>query len=203
MANERLGSKNIELLLNQYRSERKRLIFQLNKVRDTIVQLKSIRAKEAKNAPEEGVKRGPGRPRKIEDPDAPKRGPGRPRKVVDGEAVTEPKSRKRARSAGYRLSPWDHMVIGAITKEGLLPKQILLERAKAWAKVNAKKMNADEVEVKLTRVLQKLSGSRGMLGTHRTGLQRGYHYGLKEWFFASSGALRKQHLSKLVMLPQE
>ncbi|MGV3636264.1 MAG: hypothetical protein ACO1NQ_01330 [Flavobacteriales bacterium] len=203
MANERLGSKNVELLLDQYRSERKRLIFQLNKVRDTIVQLKSIRTKEAKNAPVEGVKRGPGRPRKEENADAPKRGPGRPRKNAEGAPVAKRRGRKRARTGGYRLSPWDEMVIGTITKEGLLPKQILLERAKAWAKVHAKKMTAEDVEMKLTRVLQKLSGSRGLLGTHRTGLQRGYHYGLKEWFFASSGALRKQHLDKLVLLPQE
>jgi hypothetical protein len=53
--------------------------------------------------------------------------------------------------------------------------------------------------VKLTRVLQKLSGKRGVLGAHRSGLRRGYHYGLKDWFFASSGALRKQHYDKLVL----
>ena len=60
-------------------------------------------------------------------------------------------------------------------------------------------MSAPEVEVKITRVLQKLSGKRGELGTHRTGLRRGYHYGLKEWFFASSGLLRRSYLDKLVI----
>ncbi len=197
MANERLGTKNIELLLNQYRSERKRLIFQLGKVRETIIQLKAARTKEAKTTPPEGIKRGPGRPRKDASPELlPKRGPGRPRKD-DPTAPGLRRKRKRAKTGGYRLSPWDEMVITTITKEGLLPKQMIVDRAKAWAKTNAKKMTGPEVEAKITRVLQKLSGSRGLLGTHRTGLRRGYHYGLKEWFFASSGALRQQHLDKI------
>lgn len=200
MANERLGAKNIDLLLDQYRSERKRLIFQLDKVRSTITHLKSIRTKEGSSAAEDGVKRGPGRPPKIEVDGLPKRGPGRPRKT--DVVLVKRERKKRARAGGYRLSPWDEMVIATITKEGLLPKETILERARAWAKVNAKKMNSAEVEAKLTRVLQKLSGSRGMLGTHRTGLRRGYHYGLKEWFFASTGALRKQHLNKLEMKPK-
>ena len=68
-----------------------------------------------------------------------------------------------------------------------------------WAKKNEPLMQEDEIDVKLTRVLQKLSGKRGVLGTHRSGLRRGYHYGLKDWFFASSGALRKQHYDKLVL----
>lgn len=184
MANQRLGTKNIELLLNQYRSERKRLIFQLGKVRETITQLKSIRSKEAK----------------VEPVDIPKRGPGRPRKIPLDGAVPARRSGKRRRSGGYRLSDWDNVVIDAITKEGLLPKQVILERVRSWVKQQGMRMSAADVEVKVTRVLQKLSGTRGLLGTHRTGLQRGYHYGLKEWFFTSSGALRKQHLDKLVML---
>ncbi|MBX2972951.1 MAG: hypothetical protein KF797_07605 [Flavobacteriales bacterium] len=187
MANERLGTKNIELPLSQYRAERKRLIFQLDRVRETIARLKATQAKETKAAPEEGEKRKAGRPRKA-DGAAPAKRAGRKRG-----------RKKRTVTVGYRLSPWDDMVIAAITKEGLLPKETIVERAKSWAKTNAKKMTAPEVEVKVTRVLQKLSGKRGVLGTHRTGLRRGYHYGLKEWFFASTGALRKQHLDKLVL----
>lgn len=202
MANERLGTKNIEQLLNQYRSERKRLIFQLGRVRDTITHLKSIRTKEAKAEPQILVKRGPGRPRKDASLELPKRGPGRPRKNLESGYAPVRRGRKRRRTGGYRLSPWDQIVIETIKKEGLLPKQIILERVRAWVKEQGMRMSAPDIEVKVTRVLQKLSGSRGLLGTHRSGQQRGYHYGLKDWFFASSGALRKQHLSKMVMLPE-
>lgn len=191
MATERLGEKNIDLLLNQYRSERKRLMFQLNKVRETIGELKTLRAKAAKAAPEATVKRGPGRPPKVRSEDGGSASAGRRRG-----------RRKNARAGGYRLSPWDVMVVDAIKKEGLLPKEVIMEHARAWAKTHAKRMTIDEISVKVTRVLQKLSGPRGVLGTHRTGLRRGYHYGLKEWFFASSGALRKQYMDRLVLEPK-
>lgn len=191
MATERLGEKNIDLLLNQYRSERKRLMFQLNKVREAIGELKTLRAKAAKATPETAVKRGPGRPPKVQDG-----------KEGSAKVVRKRGRKKKARAGGYRLSPWDLMVVEAIKKEGLLPKEVIMERARAWAKTHAKRMTIDEISVKVTRVLQKLSGPRAVLGTHRTGLRRGYHYGLKEWFFASSGALRKQYLDKLVLEPK-
>lgn len=168
-------------------------MFQLDKVRDTISELKTLQAKAAKAAPETTVKRGPGRPPKVQDGN-------------EGTAKVAPKRRGRkrnVRAGGYRLSPWDEMVIAAIKKDGLLPKEAIMEHARAWAKTHAKKMTIDDISVKVTRVLQKLSGPRGLLGTHRTGLRRGYHYGLKEWFFASSGALRKQYLDRLVLEPKE
>ncbi|MEZ4738230.1 MAG: hypothetical protein R2818_02480 [Flavobacteriales bacterium] len=188
MANERLGEKNIERLLNEYRSERRRLMFQLNKVRETIAELKAARADQEKSdqkltAP--GVKRGPGRPRK------------------DAAPVPAPKKRRKKRvvaAGGYRLSKWDEMVLGTITKaDKLLPKEDLMKAALAWAKKSQPRMTEPEVEAKLTRVLQKLSGKRGDLGTHRSGLRRGYHYGLKDWFFTTSGKLRGQHMDKLVL----
>lgn len=200
MANERLGAKNVEVLLNQYRSERKRLIFQLARIRETIEQLRSIRTKEGREKPSLEVRRGPGRPRKI----VPQDEEGSPAaRGGDAGASAKRGRKKRARSGGYRLSPWDEMVVEAITKEGLLPKEVIVQRARVWARTNARKMSAAELETKVTRVLQKLSGRRGVLGTHRSGLRRGYHYGLKEWFFASTGALRKQHLGKLVVGPKD
>src|SRR5690606_6684549 len=81
-------------------------------------------------------------------------------------------------------------------------KADLLAVALKWAKKNEPNMTEEEVSVKLTRVLQKLSGKRGVLGTYRSGLRRGYHYGLKQWFYSSTGALRRTHLDKLVRTNQ-
>lgn len=188
MPPKKLSEKDVEQLLIQYRSERRRLMFQLENIRAAIADLKALRGDNTKEEATEAVpKRGPGRPRKAESAKV-KRGrkPGRPKKRrVDG---------------GYRLSPWDNVVLDTIrNKQMLLPKEDLMKALMAWAKKNEPSMAEKEVEDKLTRVLQKLSGKRGMLGTHRTGLRRGYHYGLKEWFFASSGKLRQQHLDKLVL----
>lgn len=188
MASKRLNPKDIDRLLSEYRSERRRLNYQLDLVRKAIVELKGMRGEKATDEQEERPKRGPGRPRKEPGTEAPARKrPGRRKKrVVEG--------------GGYRLSDWDNMIIAAINKSGrLLTKEELLKASLAWAKKNEPGMNEEEVLAKLSRVLQKLSGPRGMLGTHRTGLVRGYHYGIKDWFFSSSGALRKQHYDKLVI----
>ena len=150
MAIKRLSTKDVEQLLAQYRSERRRLNFQLDKVRAAITELKgSI---------------GPGGIEVVVDPV--KRGPGRPRKDPSQLASAKQKTGRKKREikdGGYRLPD-------------LTPK---------------------DVEDKLTRVLQKLSGKRQILGTHRTGMIRGYHYGIMDWFFASSGKLRKQHFERI------
>jgi hypothetical protein len=188
MAKRRLNDKDLNELLTQYRSERRRLIFQLERVRETIAELKGQRGEPDTEDDEVPVKRGPGRPRKNPEEKATRRKkPGRRKK-------------RTIKDGGYRLSDWDQMVVNAITKANrLLPREDLKLQALAWARKNEPLMKEPEIEIKLTRVLQKLSGKRGILGAHRSGLRRGYHYGLKDWFFASSGALRKQHYDKLVL----
>lgn len=186
MARKRLNPEEINELLVQYRSERRRLSFQLERVREAIKDLRAARG-DGDQGDEEGVVR---------------RGPGRPRGSGTKRYRRKPGRRKKRTisGGGYKLSPWDEMVIEAIKKrDQLLPKSEILKAASVWAKKNEPKMTAQEVEAKITRVLQKLSGKRGVLGTHRSGLRRGYHYGLKEWFFSSSGLLRKQHYEKLVL----
>lgn len=195
MAKRRLNEKEVDHLLSHYRSERRRLSFQLDHVRNLISDLKTAKLSAPKSAvvskfnPDGTPKRGPGRPRK--DPNAPKaaRSPGRPKK-------RERKPRE--------LNPWDNMVINTIKTTGrLLPKEELLDHAKAWAKVNEPALSEAEVESFLTRTLQKLSGKKKLLGTHHSGLRRGYHYGLNDWFFQSSGKLRKQHYDRLVLSPKK
>ncbi len=188
----RLSEKDIDQLLGHYRAERRRLSFQLENVRAAIIDLKRTlnalpRTKGSGAAAKAAPKRGPGRPKGSVSKPAKrgKRGPGRP-----------PKPKRKPRE----LNGWDTMVLNAIKSTGrLLPKEELLTAAKKWAGSNEPGMKAPEVEAHLTRTLQKLTGRRKMLGTHHSGLRRGYHYGLKEWFFASSGKLRKQHYDRLVL----
>ncbi len=175
MAKRRLNESDVDELLTQYRSERRRLIFQLERVREAIADLKNggigVPAKRSTGATKTTRRRKPGR-----------------------------RKRRTIKDGGYRLSNWDEMVIKTITdKERMLPKADLMAASVKWAKRNEPSMSEEEVAGKLTRVLQKLSGKRGVLGVHRSGLRRGYHYGLKDWFFASSGGLRKKHLDKLVI----
>jgi len=91
-------------------------------------------------------------------------------------------------------------VMTAIRTSGkLMPKEDLLKHAIHWAGSHEPAMKKPMIETLLTRALQKLSGRKNLLGMHHTGLRRGNHYGLKEWFFQSSGKLRRQHLDRLVL----
>ncbi|MEO8590524.1 MAG: hypothetical protein ABI432_14200 [Flavobacteriales bacterium] len=190
MARKRLNAKDIDSLLNQYRSERRRLNFQLDAVRAAMADLKALQGDRTtvEEDDEAQVKRGPGRPR------------GSVNTVKKASGVAGRRKKRTIKNGGYRLSNWDLMVIDNIKRaDRLLPKADLFETAKAWARKNEPRMKTADVELKLTRVLQKLSGKRGALGTYRSGLRRGYHYGIKDWFFASTGKLRKLHLDKLVL----
>ncbi len=211
MAKNKMPEKDLEALLNHYRGERRRLVFQLDQVRNALQDLKKTQASlpkaTEKALPEGTVKRGRGRPRKGEVvANGPKRGPGRPRK---GEIVVKKSKRgpgrppKRTREP-RELNVWDNMVLNAIKTTGLLlPKEDILKHAGKWAEAQEPAVNGPEVELMVTRTLQKLSSKKNLLGTYHSGLRRGNHYGLKEWFFNSSGKLRRQHLDRLVLKEQE
>src|SRR5512137_291808 len=114
MAKRRLSEKDIDQLLSHYRSERRRLSFQLETIRTAIVNLKKTKnalpkPPAARVAAGGTVKRGPGRPRKGEavakKATKAKRGPGRPPKRIRKER---------------ELNKWDLMVLNAIKSTGRL-----------------------------------------------------------------------------------
>lgn len=184
MARERLKKEELDRLLTELFGERRLLMYKLDRVREAISELKALRG--SKEAAEAGIEAPEGEGTKAARGTKPKRRrkPGR--------------RKKRVVVGGYRLNDWDNMIVGAIKEaDRLLTKEELRTKAAAWAKKAHPKLNADELEVKLTRTLQKLSGKRGVLGKYRTGLQRGFHYGITDWFF--NGKLRKENKSKVVL----
>ncbi len=177
-----MNNDDLELLLKTYFGERRRLLFQLARVRDAISELKRRRALKPSKA------------------DAPKRGPGRPRKQPAADGAARPAGGKRKRTTkngGYRLNAWDLMVQEVITRSGLMVREDLQPIALEWAKRHDPKRKAAAVDLKLTQTLQKLSGKRGVLGKYRSGQRRGYHYGLKEWFFNTTGEPRPPYRDQL------
>ncbi|MEO7082127.1 MAG: hypothetical protein ABIY71_11390 [Flavobacteriales bacterium] len=195
MAKRRLSEKNIDQLLVHYRNERRRLGYQLELVRGAIADLKKEK-EEVAALP---------KPAATISSDVPKRGPGRPRKDATATKTPGKPGRPKKRERKERsLNEWDNIVIDAINSTGLLlPKEEILEHATTWAAKAHPALTNEEVEAFITRALQKLSGKKQLLGTHHSGLRRGYHYGLKDWFFQSSGKLRKQHYDRLVLSPEK
>lgn len=176
MAKDRLKKPELERLLGEYFAERRMLMFKLDKVRIAITELKRVRV-EKEEAAEAATEA-----RKTRSTHRRKPGPRKRRTVV----------------GGYRLNAWDNMVVEAITRSNrLLTKQELLDITKAWAKREEPSAKSSEVEVKLTRTLQKLSGKRAVLGKHRSGKMRGLHYGIMPWFF--HGKLRQEHKAKVTI----
>lgn len=189
MALARLKKEELEELLSGYFAERRLLMYKLDRVREAITELKSLKAlktgSDEVTDEETVVKRGPGRPRSTE--------PGTVRK-----RRKRGRPRKRRVEGGYRLNDWDAMVSDAIiSAKRLLTKRELLEHAVVWAKKNHPTMRAADVDQKLIRTLVKLTGKRGVLGKHRTGKMRGLHYGVIDWFF--HGKLRQEHKGKVVL----
>lgn len=196
MANK-MKLSEIDLLLRHYRTERRVLGFQMKQTRITIKDLQKLR-----NAAEkEGAA-------KIKKLGIQKRGPGRPRKNPVPPPITEAPVRKRKRGPGRpkrkageapRMNDWDKAIIAAITSKGeLMTKQAIREEMRIWAKKNQSDVATSDVEVYVTRALQKLTkGYTRSLGMYHSGLRRGNHYGLIEWFFRSNGKLRPSSLNRL------
>lgn len=193
MAKRRLSNENVEELMAHYQNERRRLNYKLDLVKEAIADLKGRQQEQAETIAAAS-------PAKAES----KRAPGRPKKTAAAKKKTtrkpgRPKKRERKERP---LNEWDNAVLDSINSTGrLMPKEELLEHLTTWAAVNKPELSQDEVAAFLTRTLQKLSGKRKLLGTHHTGLRRGYHYGLIDWFFKSSGRLRRQHYHRLVLEP--
>jgi hypothetical protein len=196
MAN-RMKLGEVDELLRRYRSERRVLNFQMNKLRLSIKELRKLyssleRDETVKQKREGVVKRGPGRPRKNAAPQGKEVAQKRKRKGRPGRP-------KRKPGEGPALNAWDTAVINAISsKDQLMPKSKIMDHVTTWARKNEPGMKPAEVEMFVTRALQKLSSGDGRrLGTHHSGLRRGNHYGLLKWFFKSSGKLRASALNKL------
>lgn len=167
-----LKPNEIDELISSYRSELKKMRYQISQVNDAISQLQELKAekieaKERKEVEKAKVKKKPGR--------KPKRG------------------RKPRKTKGYRLSDWDKFLIETIEANKLpMTSGELLEAATRHVTMEKLDLNEEQIKGKVARSLQKLANKRGLLGkTSSRG--RGYVYGLNDWFFARSGRLKKAY----------
>lgn len=167
-----LSPHEIDELIAAYRSNLKKMRFQINQVNDAIKELQELKqqkleAKEKKVAVKAAVRKKPGR--------KPKRG------------------RKPRKTKGYRLSDWDEFVINSIREKGLpMSSAELVEAGTKHSKDTKLGLDEEQVKGKIARSLQKLANKRGVLGK-ASSRGKGYVYGVDEWFFARSGRLKKAY----------
>jgi hypothetical protein len=200
MSNPNLNALEIRDLINRYKSELRKLDFQVEKTQGTIADLEAQLGErlryedmEASAAPEAVAQQTTppakkrGRPRKPEK--AASNGAKPKKKAASGSrkksgpaarAPIGPKPMKRKR----KLSEWDEFVLDTLKKSNTaLISSELLDKAE---KKNKRKSGSDkltdiQLKRKLNQVLHKLANKRGaIVKTQYEG--KGFAYGLPEWY---------------------
>ena len=176
------GLTNLELqdLINKYKSELRKLDYQIADVTATIAELEELLETDLKRQDtavtiRKKRKRKPGRPSKI--------------KTETREKI------KKSRKEGYSLSVWDKFVLDGIKDSGkVLINTELLDIVKQKAIEKKIFTNDYLIKEKLNRVLQKLANRRkNIVKVKYQG--RGFAYALPKWV-NPNGSLDKQYEKK-------
>ncbi len=197
-------------LIAKYRSDLRKLEFQVNKTTQILKELQShssdieealsieeaeikelptVSASEAASEPDvketakKTAKPSKGKGRKAAGK---KRGPGRPPKTENKKKRAKSESKK---DKGYRLSEWDEFVINSLQAK---QKALITSDFSDIAKGNPDIKAGDaQVKVKLNRSLHKLANKKGILvKVEYPG--RGYAYALADWL-NNKGELPKKY----------
>jgi hypothetical protein len=217
MSNLQLTELEIRDLLNRYRSEMRKLEFQMRRIQSTVEDLSEVLGEEPPTAPVRTAssssttkkrgpgrppkkkKRGPGRPPKSESskrgpgrPPKKKRGPGRPpKKRGPGRPPKSKNKSKRGRKKGsYRLSDWDKFILNTVDNaDKPLINSELFDRAQEWD--TAKDMSDDDVKQYISRSIHKLANKHKTL--NKVPYEgRGYAYATDKMVF-NNGKLKKEY----------
>ena len=216
MKKTHLSSSEIHDLITRYRSELKKLDFQMSEVNLTIAQLEKTlknvsdnekaavsKTKKRKSTPisitksKTKTKKKRGRPAKkailekraaIEKKIIKAKKAGKPKKVT--KVAKKPK--KIAEKKGYKLSSWDSLVINSMKDSGKVKiTQEIIDYINAKMKESGKPANDTEVKNKVIRSLQKLANRRNDLKkVPYPG--KGFAYALPEWM-DEKGKLIKEY----------
>jgi hypothetical protein len=213
MKKTQLSSSEIQDLIGKYKSERKKLEFQISEVDYTISQLEStiksvaglekaaiLKTKKRKSTKVVIAKAATGKKR------------GRPAKKTEvakkapltKKALKTKKSAKAAKKAvekkatkskikkGYKLSNWDLLVVNSLKDSGKVRiTQEIIDYVGAKMKESGKNVSEVEVKNKVIRSLQKLANRRGEL-KKASFAGKGFAYALPEWM-NDKGKLNQDH----------
>ncbi len=213
MSNPNLNSLEIRDLINRYKSELRKLDFQVEKTQSTISDLEAQLGERMRYEETESSATGeePGSVTRSAAP-AKKRGRGRPRKsdkaASNGHQAKKKGSSGKGKKAGpvakapigpkpmkrkRKLSEWDEFVLDTLEKnKTALISSELLDKAekKNKRKTGSDKLTDLQLKRKLNQVLHKLANKRGaIVKTQYAG--KGFAYGLPDWY-DDSGQLKPE-----------
>ena len=206
MKKARLSKNDVNDLLLEYRSKKKKYEFYLDETDTAIKKLEKAlgtavdedkkparrgrkpktvkaapkkRGRKAKRGRTKLVKAKRGRPRVV------KAKRGRPKLAAKPAKITVPEKRGRKPTKKtvrkFTLSAWDNFLIKTLNDKNLaLIKSEFVEAAKLSSDLGTSSMNPSQVELKITQSLHKLSNKKGLLIKVKY-IGKGYAYALKEW----------------------
>lgn len=165
MARYGLKKEELDALIDNYRSELKKLRFQARTVRNALAELEAY--KDGKDLPETAKADKKQKPAKR----------GRKPKIT----------RKRS------LSAWDEWFLNTLREEDRLMKRAELEeRLLAENTEFSKGMPLSKISIKISNVLQKMTNTKGLMSKWPANSKRGY-YGLNDWFFNTTGEPKSKY----------
>lgn len=171
MPRRKYTDEELKDLLIHYKSELKKLQFQVLEIKDIIARLQ-----------------GKADPDKAEE--APEKAP---KKTSIKKRPPRKRGRKKKR-APYKLSEWDSFILDVLEKEDrLLTKNDLENFVMHRASLIKEEMTPDQASTKVTRILHKLANKRDTIRKYSLS-GRGYGYGLSKWFFQTSGKLKRKYM---------
>jgi hypothetical protein len=184
MSKTQLSSSEIQDLINRYLSELKKLEFQVDDVKITIVHLEnlleSVNGREKSAVTKVKAKKLSAVALKPASPPALKGKRGRPRKIKAKTSVSQKPSKKETKK-GYKLSSWDQYVIDSINQAGkVLITQEIIDFVKNKTMKAGLNSSDEEVKNKVTRSLQKLANRRNDIAKIAY-KGKGFAYALPDW----------------------
>ncbi len=178
-----LTKLEIEDLINRYRSEMRKLQYQINNVQHAINDLYSLMPDSGSVNGASPAKPAASAPSTMSTVDSPAKPAAAKEKVTTAQEEEEDEDDLNIEQLGkgYRLSDWDLLIINALKSEKkVLINSDLFEAGRRKVEKDGVKMSDQDIKGKLNRSLHKLANKRGALKKiPHTG--RGFAYALSTW----------------------
>jgi SOS response regulatory protein OraA/RecX len=179
----KLNEQEVRSLINQYKSELRKLDYQKQAIKSTIAALKEdlktaepapIKENRQKRGVAENVMKSETTDTLQENLEVPEKKPKR--KYKKNEAVPQKKIQRQRKLNGF-----DQCVISSIRENGkIMINSELMAALTKYVEENNIQMEEDQIRAKLNQTLQKLANKRKMLAK-ATYPGKGFAYGLVEW----------------------
>lgn len=192
MPRRKFTDQEVKDLISFYKSELKKLQFRIGEIKEVLEKLQGKVKDEEEGVAEDAVEKPAKASRKARTPKAAKE-PRAPKEPAKKKGRPKKRGRKKKR-APYKLNQYDTFVLEHLAKEDrLLSRKDIENGLREFLISQGEDASEDQIGTKVTRILQKLGTKRGSIKKFAIS-GRGYGYGLEDWFFGTTGKLKRKYI---------